>query len=383
MRFGTSMLTILVVAVLTASAVTPERVPYMSEADRSTKWYRQQAKAWRSVTRKRPSDPQAWRNLYFATRYVYKKAGTVYEEPQKAELVAILGQMRKYVPASYEYYECVLWDPQILPPTDRFVEQALILHGDSLSIMSSAMCYYERTVQPDRFRATARKVYESDWSESWAYDHAYNLLHTPRTNAILLVDGDIAMNASILQSVLGIRPDVTVLHCFFMERDEHYLPRKLVVRGYSGIEYECADGDRGAATRKVFAAMREQHPEKPIYAAVWVSRRRLPPYEELYLTGLAFRWSPKPVDNLFELRHNIEDVYRLDYVWNDWHNTHPWYPNACMNYTAGLLDLARHYHATGNENRVKDLTDLLVVILRRGGHIGDVEKSIREAIGGK
>jgi len=54
---------------------------------------------------------------------------------------------------------------------------------------------------------------------------------------------------------------------------------------------------------------------RPVYAAVTVSK----PYTEtinkdLYLTGLAYQYSKKKIDNISILENNVEELFLLDYL---------------------------------------------------------------------
>ena len=101
------------------------------------------------------------------------------------------------------------------------------------------------------------------------------------------------------------------------------------------------------------------HPDVPFYFALTVNKQFFKPMEDhVYIVGLAFRYSPKRVDNLALVKKNLEQNFRLDYLNYDWYaDQHPGkrlMAQLNLNYTAPMLMLAEHYHASGDAEKAKE-----------------------------
>jgi hypothetical protein len=192
-------------------------------------------------------------------------------------------------------------------------------------------------------------LYLSNDIISSLYDYNFNMLNSTDQNAILFTNGDNDnYPAWVLQEAKGVRPDVTIMnvHTVFVLRD--YLKLKLEERDIE-IDVELLyKEDIAKFLSELISAIKKKHQGISIHIALTVyDAYKSEIKDNLYLTGLVYKYSEEPIDNISIIKTNLEQNLRLDYLDLDWYNeghiTSEMMDRYNLNYIPAFLELAKVY----------------------------------------
>jgi hypothetical protein len=360
----------------------PEPVLSVIYVEKPASWYETQEELWKKEIEKDPGNAAAWRNYYNAVRY-NRFAETIHTPEKRERLQKIMEEMAKAVPESYEYnYLKHKTEGSI---TDiSFLEKAYQLRPQEPELYSDFSGYYEVAGDESKMSEFLEKWYGSKDLAPGLLNYNYNVLFSLEENAILFTNGDNdTYPVWMLQKVKKIRPDVTVLNVSLIMTGKEYLERKLKEKSIS-LSFDELPKYRS----KEFAGalgkfIAEKYPEVPVYFAVTVYQDYLAAIEEnLYLVGLAYKYSSSRFDNIALIKKNLEKRFRLDYLKNDWYSedylANPMITKINLNYIAPSLALAEHYAASDLKESAKYWVDIALHIGEQGGIRKKVEESLNE-----
>ena len=111
----------------------------------------------------------------------------------------------------------------------------------------------------------------------------------------------------------------------------------------------------------------------PIYFALTVYKSYFKPFkEDLYVTGLANKYSPTGIDNFALLKKNVEDNFRLDYLDFEWYSES--FPGISImrilhtNYVVPFIMLAEHYKISGENEKAVKLRNISISIAEKSNN---------------
>jgi hypothetical protein len=341
-----------------ARAAPPEPVPLIARSgQRSPEWYRQQADLWKNIVRSDSTDVRAWRNYYLATEYSFLASQA--NDDKERTLDPIFAAMGSAVPHSYEYRFIRQRRASFadLAAKIALIEEALQHCADCPELYANLATAWEMSGQTERASEIWTKLYRSQYLAPGLLDFNYNVLMSTLPNAILFTNGDNdTFPAWVLQRAQTVRTDVLLLNLHLVWNDRSYLSRKLQE---GGIDLSASDlpEDRADFVATLTASLEQTAPEIPVYFALTVGnefRERI--NDNLYMVGLASRYSSHGIDNLGQLRHNLERRFRLDYLAHDWYSedhpsTRPVVSWLNTNYAYPFFLLADHYQISGEPDR--------------------------------
>jgi hypothetical protein len=126
--------------------------------------------------------------------------------------------------------------------------------------------------------------------------------------------------------------------------------------------------------------LNRKYPEIPIYFALTVYEGFTAPIaDNLYLVGLAYKYSPDRIDNIAMLKNNWENNLRLDYLKYDWYSNHYVATETIkkslnQNYIAPALSLYKHYKIAGEGDKAEKVKQLALQIAKPAGKEDEVIK---------
>jgi len=186
------------------------------------------------------------------------------------------------------------------------------------------------------------------------------VLASTEKNAILFTNGDNdSYPAWVLQNKFGIRSDVLVMNLHLTFVDRNYFIRMLSKRGIDLDVHSYSNKKMSVFLTECAKAIAETYPQYPVYTAATVySGITRDIKENLYLVGLAFKYSLERFDNIARIKDNLDNNLRLDYLSYDWYSDTYLIKSGLdrlhINYVVAFLKLAEAYHESGHQKEAQE-----------------------------
>ncbi|UCF63291.1 MAG: hypothetical protein JSW33_12075 [bacterium] len=359
----------------------PENVYSVIYVQKPNEWYVKQADLWKTEIDRNPKNAVAWRNYYNAVRYA-KFTETIHTKEKRQKLSEIIDDMGKAIPNSYTYYFLKHKNDAKVGEIE-FLEKAFELDPDQPELYSDFVGHYEYVGNEKKMREFLEKWYHSRDMAPGLLHYNYNVLMSTSKNAILFTNGDNdTYPVWMLQRIKNVRSDVTVLNTSLMMADKQYLERKLMEKGIK-VDY----GKLPAYRSPEFAAalgtyITEIYPDVPVYYALTVYEKFIESIKEnLYIVGLAYKYSKERIDNKAVIKKNINN-FRLDYLKYDWYSE-DYLATSLMdklnlNYVAGMVNLTEHYHESGEDETAKYWAEEALYLAKKTGFDDELMKDFEK-----
>lgn len=388
-----NIVTLLIVSAtnLFAQEKKPEKVLRIVYEIKPDEWYREQAKLWKKGIEKNPKNAEAWHNYYNAVRYE-NYVQTISTKEKQEKLQQIVADLGKNVPESFQYYYLKYFTSGDKTKNIRDMEIAHKLAPDRPDPLYELITHYELAGDEKKVTDNYQKLYETKDTAPWLVNYNYNVLMSTEQNAIIFTNGDNdTYPARMLQDVKAVRTDVSVLN-ISMSGTEMYLERVL---GKKGIKVNRKELIQKAVTigpdktknfsistfvQEVCKYLAQNYPDFPVYFALTVYEEHFKPLKgDLYIVGLAYRYSPKRIDNIAITKKNLENNFRLDYLKFDWYND--LYPglnlmnSMHLNYMPGMVMLAEHSKMSGQQEKFDYWKNFAKMIATQAGREDWINKN--------
>lgn len=341
----------------------PEPIYSFAIVKKPVAWYKEQIIAWKKVVDKNPTDGKAWYNYYYATRNTLRTdpADTRPQIEKDRELDALVDEMGKAIPDSYEYNLCMWQNHGFDLSYYPYLEKAFALGEGRIEHIDYIMHLGEiNRNSKQRDEGTRQKVAAGLMSPGMLY-YNHNVLASLEPNAILLTVGDNDTYPAWVLQGRDIRRDVTVINLSLIAIDS-YREKLFAELGvpYTPIDWEKKDDTLSFNHTKflngLIKALASNKKGYPVYVGLTaIGHKKLVSKveDDLYLTGLAYLYTKETIDDMAILKKNFEQVFALDYI------DHPYYqdisetlvPIVNQNYIVPMLKLYDHYKASGDSTR--------------------------------
>jgi hypothetical protein len=328
--------------------IEPQQVHRLVYVEETHQWYVDQARIWKEELKKHPDNPKAWNNYFMANKYSHWQGDvTVY----KNLMDSILTEMGKNVSDSYEYNYLRYYNGE---RDVSLLEKAYRKDPTRADALYEFMMHYEHSGDYSKLKRYCEELYQTKDIAPGLLNYNYNALISTDMNSILFTNGDNDTYPGwVLQKAKGIREDVSILNLHLTFVDRTYLDRKLKENGIN-LDVESFSKDKMNLFLKELAqAIEETTPDIPIYVATTVYDKSLKEVEEdLYLVGLALKYSTKRFNNMESIKFNVYNKLRLDYLNYDWYSEDYLINRGLnrlhMNYVVLFLKLGEELHKTGS-----------------------------------
>ncbi len=349
-------------------AQKPDRIESIARVWKEVNYYETQLLLWEKEIEKNNQNQEAWINSYLAARAISSIArweqdttkAKIYKE-KKAEII-----LNAKVKICYSYgYNLIQGNELGLFKNEKELLLAEELNTeDDDRIYRELLIYYETKGNQAKKEYYAKKMYEANELPDGIINWAYNLLSELEPNAIIFTAGDIDTYALwITQIVKNHRSDVTIMNYSMFQIDEYR-----TMRLKDKVKFDLKLKVSEAKTDEEFTLFMNQALKQTFNATVstYISTTAFSYFEkdysnEMYLTGLTYKYSKSPIDNTKLIVNNYESIYLKDHL-NESFSHHLMHEQEmefrCL-YLPSLMKLYTHYKTIGNLGKMDELRPLI------------------------
>jgi hypothetical protein len=359
----------------------PEKVYRIVYEAQPNEWYQKQSELWKAEIDKNPNNPEAWYNYYNANRY--SNFEDLDKQSKKEKLQKIIEDMGKAIPETYEYYLLKYWNSWNIEDLD-LVERAYKINPQRPDTYYPFISKAKIEGNTELLKEFCDKLYKSKDVAPWLINYNYNVLMSLEKNAILITNGDNdTYPIWMLQNAKNIRQDITVINAS-MSVIEKYLINSLNEKNIR-VDYiklkELAKEEKDKRypafsakfIQELVREISKNYPDIPVYFALTVYKPYCKPFKEnLYVTGLANKYSTTGIDNFALLKKNIEENFRLDYLDFEWYSED--FPGKTImrvlhtNYVVPFILLAEHHKTSGQIEKALKLKNMALLIAEKNNN---------------
>lgn len=364
--------------------VKPEPVYSFVKQLRPIDWYHDQAEAWRKVIDRDPANADAWWNYFSACRISVKLAPDNKKPAFVPEREAFLADMKKAIPNTFEYHLILHTALELTEQeqAEEHLSKAFEIDPERPETYSDLFLKHELKLERQEAARYAKLWFESNDLSPGLLAWNYNVLMSLDQNAVIITNGDNdTFPLWVLQHARNLRPDVTVINVSLAHWHTEYGSALLQAAGVLvGDLYENSDALDASGFGKRLVTHLSRSCDRPFYLSIG----SLPEHRELldddlYLTGMAFKYSPSRFDNVAIIKRNYEKRFMLDYI------NLPLQADISqgivdrnnISYLPSMLILLEHYDCAEEQTKASNLRNLIRKIAEAGG-CADQLKSVLE-----
>ncbi len=299
----------------------PEAQISFAQESKPHNYYVQQAELWAKELAKDSLSETSWYNYFRSCRNSHGTADWrsdfVDESPYLLEGSKIVNLINQYIPNTFtDYYVSYLTNGIGTSNYEKLLK-AYQMNPDFPGIHSSVISYAESSLNTSLRQTTNKTWFSKNYLSSQLLNYGYNLLMSLDTNALLFVQHDNdTYPIWMLQDVLNIRTDVKVISIDFLllnhYRDSIY--RQLSIPEIDLGEVDIDDYHQNWET-VVANIINYYAGPRPIYCSMTLFNHLYKKFDnELFVSGLAFRYSKTEIKLSDFNKHLFEQVFRLDYL---------------------------------------------------------------------
>jgi hypothetical protein len=364
------------------NAQKPEKVYSIVKEDKPHSFYVKQAELWWKEIEKNDKNEKAWYYYYKANRYARmtfwqceteecKKCRQWTDESKYLKTAdEITDLISAAIPGTYTYYSIIKEGNPDKQERFNALMKAYELEPDNPDTYDELVVYYETNNLPEKRKEFNLKWFRSNDVSSGILNYNYNVLMSMQQGGVILTFGDNdTFPIWMLQDVLGIRKDITVLNISLLTIPDYkeVLFKKLNI---PMLSKEYPDGSTQENNDEILRFIIENKPAGlPLYISTpaW---KNLEEYENnLYLVGLVMQYSKENMDNMALLKNNFENKYALDYITNNFSFdiSRGVVQKMSVNYLPGIIKLYQHYSLSGDKEKAGKIKQLGLLIADKAG----------------
>ena len=342
----------------------------------SNSWYEAQAELWEADINKNSKDAVAWMNFYSAKRMLKLMRGGVTQD----DLNKIIDRMEEHIPETFEFNYVKYWNSNNNVEDFHYLEKAYEIDPSRPETFDDFITYYELRRDKHQVKKIAEDWFNSNDMSAGLYAWGYNQLMSVSDNAILLTQGDNdTYPAWVMQQVKGVKKDVMVLNISLL-MDTDYRNKILEELNIPSVDKELKELKSYREYRMKICKHLFKHTNRDMYLSSTIDRTL---YEELkdnlYLVGLAYKWTEDKFDNIGTLRKNYEKNFLKDNLKISLNNDISAGVINHMNgsYLVPLITLHNHYKETEEVDKQNEVELIANNIAKEIGNLEDVQEMLQ------
>lgn len=379
--------TLLLFALLMCASVfgqKAEKVYGPARVHKPMTYYKEQSALWKKEIDQNPKNGEAWYNYYNANRILMfnDKEDKRSMKEKSAALVLLVDDMGKQIPESYEYNLCRYMASDFSEKMVPYLKKAASLgegRTEHVDFMINVSELSRNIADRDKYSKMKNEVGEMS---TGMLNYNYNVLMGLPKNCILITSGDNDTYPAWALQGMGIRKDVTVINLFLIAMDD-YRSKVFTELGVEKLEHDHNKTVDENFQDKLLSHLVANKKNFPLAIALTASGCE--PYvgkleKDLYLTGMAYQYSPESIDNLAIMKHNFEQVYGLDYIdksfYKDIAPEKVGFIN--LNYLVPMLKLYDHYKISGDTQKRDWIKAKIELIAKESPDAEEVKKHLAQ-----
>lgn len=369
----------------------PEPVHSFAKVRMPLEWYHKQLKLWKEETVKNPQNAMAWYYSYKASRNLMR-LDTNDNRPREVRLAEhqrIISDMGKVLTESYEY-NLIQWAEAGLDENKiRYYNKLLALGANRSEHLEFVLIQAELDRDIRLRNNTAQRMLDLGQFSAGFQFYCYNLLVALPENAIIFTAGDNDTYGCWMLQSKGIRQDVLVInYTLFAIKKYRDKICKEIGSGFfpedifePGLHTDSTDMRYERFAQSAVKELAGNAQKRPIHVSVTCGDDLTGTIgNKMYLCGLSWEYSEKPMDQTAILKRNFEQNFTLDYI------RYAFYPDMSkdiveevnFNYFVAMYTLWEHYILAGDVNREKWMRELLLTISKNH----DESQKVKDRIAG-
>ena len=362
-------------------AQQPEPVYGLAQEQRPIEWYKEQEILWKKEIDKNDKNVTAWYNYYKAVRSLRFLNEDEFDKYNKLSY-KIVDDLYALLPNSFEanllkYYNGGLSD---VVNDARYLMKAREVAPHDSRAFRDYLVFYEVQNNKEELEEVAIQLYQHNDFPSSVLNWGYNLLAELDENAILFTAGDNDTFAAwIVQYAKGFRRDVTVVNTSLVSSLDDYCARLLKDLNIEAFKKPFPTPTTEAENVKNWDMLVEHifNSKYPVYCASSGIQQFSDKWgDKLYLTGLAYKYSETPIDNVSIIRRNYEHRFMTDYLkehfaFNKFNNISD---RLNATYLPSLLKLYTHYLESEDVAKSRKIEELIMLTSEKSGQQSEVQE---------
>lgn len=362
-------------------AQQPEKVYSITKEMREMSWYKAQQTAWEGVIEANSKNGDAWINYYAAARAMRNIAPSELRQKYKDLCKKVVQKCNTAMPNSFEYHylsyrEKGAWNGgEDLMKANELRPNAQVLNEE-------LMIYYELQRDSEKHYKYAQKMFSDNEMAPGQLNWGHNLLYEVDKNAILFTYGDNDTYAVwIVAAAKRFRRDVTIINTSLVRVDD-YRNKLFKDMGLPKMELNINEKTSREDYHKAASDIVRhilKNSARPIYFASGCSREFMDDFgDDMYLTGLAYKYSKESFDNTAIIKRNYEKRYLLDYLAQtfSYHIANDQTLQLNGTYLPSMVKLYKHYEESEDLELKKELEGRMLFVAKQCNREDEIKQMI-------
>lgn len=297
----------------------PENQISFAQESKPHSYYVEQAELWWKEIEKDKTIEMSWYNYFRANRNAQGTAGWSKDFVNESQYLKtgpdIVKLLEENIPNTFTY-NYVVWNERGFDPTKgSYLLKAYEMNPDFEGIHATMITYTDCIFDFEKRKEVNEKWFERNEMSPGLLNYGYNVLMSLEPNAIIFTQHDNdTYPLWMLQDVKKIRTDVTVLS-FDMLLVKSYRDKVFDRHNIRELEKEFYESNPYNLEAVLTHILGNYTGDRPIYVGFTVTPKYYQSHKEkMRISGLALRYSEKPIDLLDFNKNLIENGFYLDYL---------------------------------------------------------------------
>ncbi len=355
------------------SSLIPEPVFSVTKVHKSLDYYQTQAALWEKEIEKDLKNADAWFNFFTAARMANAFTPADLDRPYDMDQIA--DDIVANIPTTFEAEYLLFWKNNPSEEAYAHLQKAYEMEPDRFETYHDLITKAEFERDTNSIKKYSELWYHHEFYSPGITNWNYNVLMSVEPNAILVTQGDNdTYPLWLLQYVKNIRRDVSVLNASIMLQDDY---RKTIFKeiGIAPFEKTMEDFDSRTAYFNAVTEHVVQHAPRPVYFGLSLTKPLRDLFDEnLYLTGLTYKYSEHKFDNNAVIRNKFENKFLIDYLKFSFEDDFSESVVHFMNqqYIPCLTVLHKHYQLSGEVRKAEEVEIILMKIAKESNREAEI-----------